>query len=199
MSSNLNALKFINTVFKDHAVLFFDYVGYGLSMSETCHPSTDMCYRSAWQAVKYLLVEKRLEREQLVIWGVGYGCTIASYLCSKLNSQCQALVLERPCPTRFATHVRGAWSKHLHNPVRLGAGVFGMAHELDMDRHLAEIHGHGQSYVKVLCLMTSKDEKQYFKGIHGHCPWAKCIIMDKYDRGSLFLIQAQLEQLLRVA
>lgn len=71
------------------AVLLFDYRGYGQSGGS---PDEEGTYRDARAAHRWLVEEKRVPRERLVIFGESLGSAVALDLA--LSRPCRALVLE---------------------------------------------------------------------------------------------------------
>lgn len=202
MSHHLNLLKFINHVFPEYAVLMFDYVGYGLSMSSTCEPTVDLCYKSAWQAVKYVLLERQVKKEDIIFWGYHHGCSIAAYCASQLGTMCRALIMERPPSAKYSEQIRKRWVHHLHNPVKLTGALFNMNNALDLSHHLEELTFKNTWYryastqvnhhLPIACIVSHNDDQHKAMDVQRKCPWAHIITVDKYDRGSLFLISQPL-------
>jgi pimeloyl-ACP methyl ester carboxylesterase len=73
------------------AVLLFDYRGYGRSEGS---PDEEGTYRDARAAHRWLIEEKRVPGERLVIFGESLGSAVALDLA--LARPCRALVLESP-------------------------------------------------------------------------------------------------------
>jgi len=73
------------------AVLLFDYRGYGRSEGS---PDEEGTYRDARAAHRWLVEEKRVPRERLVLFGESLGSAVALDLA--LSRPCRALVLESP-------------------------------------------------------------------------------------------------------
>jgi pimeloyl-ACP methyl ester carboxylesterase len=73
------------------AVLLFDYRGYGRSEGS---PDEEGTYRDARAAHRWLVEEKRLPPERLVLFGESLGSAVALDLA--LSRPCRALVLESP-------------------------------------------------------------------------------------------------------
>ena len=73
------------------AVLLFDYRGYGRSEGS---PDEEGTYRDARAAHRWLVEEKRVPQERLVLFGESLGSAVALDLA--LSRPCRALVLESP-------------------------------------------------------------------------------------------------------
>ncbi len=72
------------------SILIFDYRGFGKSTGKINERGTYKDVEAAWN---YLLENKKVASEDVVIWGRSLGGGVASYLASKKN-KCKALVLE---------------------------------------------------------------------------------------------------------
>ena len=75
----------------DAAVLLFDYRGYGRSEGS---PDEEGTYRDARAAHRFLVEEKRVRPDRLVLFGESLGSAVALDLA--LSRPCRALVLESP-------------------------------------------------------------------------------------------------------
>jgi len=75
----------------DAAVLLFDYRGYGRSEGS---PDEEGTYRDARAAHRFLVEEKRVPPDRLVVFGESLGSAVALDLA--LSRPCRALVLESP-------------------------------------------------------------------------------------------------------
>lgn len=73
------------------AVLLFDYRGYGRSEGS---PDEEGTYRDARAAYRWLVEEKRVPKDRLVLFGESLGSAVALDLA--LSRPCRALVLESP-------------------------------------------------------------------------------------------------------
>ena len=64
------------------SVFIFDYRGYGRSQGS---PSEEGLYRDAQSAFKYLIEERNLKEESIVVYGKSIGANVAVELCSKVR------------------------------------------------------------------------------------------------------------------
>ncbi|PHS56923.1 MAG: alpha/beta hydrolase [Sulfurimonas sp.] len=100
ISHRLDSIKIFNSL--EMNVFIFDYRGYGNSEGETNEQNTYDDARSAWN---YLLNNKKIKAEDIIIFGRSLGGTIAANLASSLKAK--AIILESTFTTakEFASDV----------------------------------------------------------------------------------------------
>lgn len=86
-------------------ICMFDYVGYGLHSCE--NPSEGGCQQDVITVYKYLINEKGLRTENLIIYGhslgTGIACYLAHYICIKENIKPRGLILVSPLMSAIHT------------------------------------------------------------------------------------------------
>lgn len=202
MSHNMDLLKFLTMTFPDHAIVIFDYVGFGLSSCDTASP--EMCLKSAVRALEYTL--ERTTADRLTIWGYRHGATIAAYLVTRLMNPINRLVLDTPL-MRFSDDIREHLASHVHDPVAFIQGTFRMTDStMDLERYLEKfIPEHDTEYllennnnltaVKCIALVPTESKTQH-KGFMKYSHVVKVIPLSSAERTSLFIDQHRIvEQL----
>lgn len=90
LSTNVDRIRVMHDA--GLSVLAFDYRGYGASEGATGDLSEEATYRDGEAAWQWLVTEKKLAPEDVVVWGRSLGGGIASWLAAKHAPR--ALVLE---------------------------------------------------------------------------------------------------------
>lgn len=195
MSHNMDLLKFLTLTLPDHAIVIFDYVGFGLSSCDTSSPA--MCLKSAVRALEYTL--ERTTAERLTIWGYRHGATIAAYLVTRLMNPINQLVLDTPL-MRFSDDIREHLASHVHDPVAFIQGTFRMSDStMDLERYLERfITEHDTEYllennndltaVKCISLVPVENKTQH-KALMKYAHIVKVVPLSSSERTSLFIDQ----------
>jgi pimeloyl-ACP methyl ester carboxylesterase len=113
IGDRLSFLRFVRQYLPWCSVLLFDYRGFGMLGSSDSPPSVKDCHESTWQAFKWLLMEKSVPVDKLMIWGETTGCFFASHLLAQnVGRSVGALVLQCPFPS-MRHWVHSMWGKYL--------------------------------------------------------------------------------------
>jgi pimeloyl-ACP methyl ester carboxylesterase len=75
-------------------VLLFDYRGYG--RSNRTHPTQVTMQQDTHSALTYLLQNRSVAPNRLVVYGQGLGAPLALQLCATIEIKCPAMILDRP-------------------------------------------------------------------------------------------------------
>lgn len=96
IGDRLPFIDFVKKYLGECNVLLFDYPGFGRLGSRDVKPSNEGCFKSTEMAFKWLIYEKEIPAEKIILWGESIGCVFASALVANSVRKPAGLLLQTP-------------------------------------------------------------------------------------------------------